>query len=52
VPPGLNNLSITIFGLIHYGVDDQVAGICLVLVGMFTGISTVAVWLMHMPEET
>jgi len=36
VPPGVTTLSIRIFGLLHYGVEDQVAGICLALVGLFT----------------
>jgi iron(III) transport system permease protein len=35
VPPGVETLSIHIFGLIHYGVEDQVAGICLALIGVF-----------------
>ena len=29
VPPGVTTLAIRIFGLLHYGVEDQVAGICL-----------------------
>ena len=29
--PGLTTLTVRIFGLLHYGVEDQVAGICLVL---------------------
>src|SRR5262249_37694045 len=29
VPPGVTTLSIRIFGLIHYGIDDQVAGVAL-----------------------
>ena len=35
VPPGVTTLPIQIFGLIHYGVDDQVAGISLVVTGTF-----------------
>ncbi len=35
VPPGVMTLSIRIFGLMHYGVEDQVAGICLVLITLF-----------------
>ncbi len=35
VPPGVMTLPIQIFGLIHYGVDDQVAGISLCVLGMF-----------------
>ncbi len=30
VPPGVTTLSIQIFGLLHYGIEDQVAAICLV----------------------
>jgi ABC-type Fe3+ transport system permease subunit len=29
-PPGVSTLSIRIFGLLHAGVDDQVAAVCLV----------------------
>lgn len=36
VPPGVTTLSVRIFGLLHYGVEDQVAGISLALVAMFT----------------
>ena len=47
VPPGVATLPITIFGLLHYGVDDRIAGIALVLFGMtglFVGLSG---WLLH-----
>jgi hypothetical protein len=30
MPPGITTLSISIFNLVHYGVDDRLAGICLV----------------------
>ena len=30
VPPGVTTVPIRVFGLIHSGVDQQVAGICLV----------------------
>jgi iron(III) transport system permease protein len=30
-PPGVTTLTVRIFGLLHYGVEDQVAGICLAL---------------------
>jgi iron(III) transport system permease protein len=35
VPPGVTTLSIRIFNLVHYGVDDQLASLCL---------STLAIW--------
>jgi iron(III) transport system permease protein len=43
VPPGVTTLSIHIFGLLHYGVEDQVAGICLAEIGVFA-IVAAAVW--------
>ncbi len=45
VPPGVNTLPIRIFGLLHYGVEDQVAGICLVLAILFAVLTFAAVWL-------
>jgi iron(III) transport system permease protein len=42
VPPGVQTLAIHIFNLVHYGVEDQVAGICLALVVVF-GLVTAAV---------
>ena len=41
VPPGVTTLPIQIFGLIHYGVDDQVAGISLVVTGVFVALAVV-----------
>jgi iron(III) transport system permease protein len=35
VPPGVTTLAIRIFTLIHYGVEDQPAGICLCLFAFF-----------------
>jgi iron(III) transport system permease protein len=35
VPPGVTTISIRIFGLLHYGVEDQSAGICLAMVLIF-----------------
>jgi len=40
VPPGVNTLPIQIFGLLHYGVDDQVAGASLFVMGGFLMIGT------------
>lgn len=45
VPPGVTTLSIRIFGLLHYGVEDQVAGICLALVGLSAGVAAAVLWL-------
>ena len=41
VPPGVNTLPIQIFGLIHYGVDDQVAGVSLLVMSLFLVIGAV-----------
>ncbi len=34
-PPGVETLAVHIFNLVHYGVEDQVAGICLALLFAF-----------------
>jgi len=41
MPPGKNTLALRIFALIHYGVDDYVAGICLALVALLAFIAGV-----------
>ncbi|MBI3838649.1 MAG: iron ABC transporter permease [Planctomycetia bacterium] len=41
VPPGVTILPVRIFGLIHYGVDDQVAGVSLAITAGFFGIALV-----------
>jgi iron(III) transport system permease protein len=41
VPPGVETLAIHLFGLIHYGVDDRVAGITLAMVVAFVAIGIV-----------
>ena len=45
MPPGVTTLSIQIFNLIHYGVEDTVAGICLALAlaMLFIGLMILAV---------
>lgn len=43
VPPGVTTLSIRIFGLLHYGVEDHVAGICLAQFILFAAIAA-GVW--------
>ena len=51
VPPGVTTVPIRVFGLIHAGVDDQVAGLCLT---MFAGVALVvvaAVWLLQRHEK-
>ena len=45
IPPGLDMLSVRIFGLLHAGVDDYVAGICLVNAAMCALIAGFIAWL-------
>jgi iron(III) transport system permease protein len=44
-PPGVEPLSVRISGLLHYGVEDQVAGICLALALSFIVLAAVFVLL-------
>jgi iron(III) transport system permease protein len=46
VPPGMETVQQRVFGLIHYGADEQVAGICLVVVGAYAALSVAIVSLM------
>jgi iron(III) transport system permease protein len=45
IPPGVETLSVRIFGLIHAGVSDQVAALCLLIV-LAVAILTAAAWLL------
>jgi iron(III) transport system permease protein len=45
VPPGVNTLSIRIFLLLHYGVEDRVAGICLTQVAALAALAVAAIWI-------
>ena len=47
VPPGVKTLSIQVFELLHYGVQDRVAGICLALVALFVVVAALAGGLMR-----
>ncbi len=44
LPPGEETLAVHIFNLVHYGVQDQVAGICLALIILFGLVTTVVAW--------
>ncbi len=41
LPPGVSTLSTRIFGLVHYGVEDQLAALSLCAIGLFALLSTV-----------
>jgi iron(III) transport system permease protein len=43
VPPGVTTVSIRIFNLVHYGVADQLAGLCLGTVLMFGLLSSMVI---------
>ncbi len=43
VPPGVTTLSIRIFGLVHYGVEDRLAALCLWNVVVFVGLAGLVV---------
>jgi len=45
VPPGMTTLSIRIFDLLHAGVEDRVAGLCLALLALFGATGAAIGWL-------
>lgn len=45
MPPGVTTVPIRVFGLIHAGVDDQVAGLCLVIFGSVAAAVAATAWL-------
>jgi iron(III) transport system permease protein len=49
-PPGVTTISVRIFQLIHYGVDDRVAAISLSIFGILGAFALVAAWLTR-PER-
>ena len=42
VPPGVSPLSVRIFGLLHYGAEDRVSALCLMLVLLLSIVVTAA----------
>jgi iron(III) transport system permease protein len=52
IPPGRETISIKIYNLMHYGADQLVAALCLILVGIILGISGIfLVWYRKMGGE-
>jgi iron(III) transport system permease protein len=45
IPPGVTTLSVRVFGLIHAGVDDQVASLCLTASLGYAAVAALMVWL-------
>jgi iron(III) transport system permease protein len=52
VPPGPTTISVRIFSLIHYGVDDRVASICLVLIGALAALTLVGMFILPARRRT
>ena len=46
IPPGPTTISIRIFSLSHYGVEDRLASICLVIMGIISVMTVVAATLL------
>lgn len=45
VPPGVTTIAIRVFGLVHYGVNDRLAALCLWTIGMLLAIVISVFWL-------
>jgi iron(III) transport system permease protein len=50
-PPGVSTIPIRVFGLLHAGVDDQVAGLCLAMVGEFVILAAVTITIIRAAEN-
>lgn len=46
IPPGPTTVSVRVFSLLHYGVDDQVAGLCLAVMLAVAALTISAAWLL------
>jgi iron(III) transport system permease protein len=51
VPPGMETLSVRIFDLIHSGVQDRVAGICLALALAMVAAGGIVFWLANLARR-
>lgn len=51
VPPGVTTVALRLFNLIHYGVEDQVAAICLVWLAVAVGAGSLATGLQRRPPS-
>lgn len=50
-PPGVSTIPVRVFGLLHAGVDDQVAGLCLAMVGEFVVFAAVTIAVVRWEEN-
>ncbi|MCL4202480.1 MAG: ABC transporter permease subunit [Pirellulaceae bacterium] len=51
VPAGVTTIPIRVFGLLHAGVDDQVAGICLVMLASFFLLAVLVMRLLKVKQR-
>ena len=51
-PPGITTASVRVFGLLHSGVDDQVAGLCLTLMAWYVVLTVVVFRLAQWPAAS
>jgi iron(III) transport system permease protein len=47
VPPGVTTISVRVFQLIHYGIDDRVAAVCLSIFAVLAAFVAAVAWLSH-----
>ena len=45
LPPGVATIATHLFGMLHFGVEDQAAGMSLALLGLFVVVAAAARWL-------
>lgn len=47
LPPGVTTVAARVFNLIHYGAEDELAGICLACLGLMTGLCWMTWYTFH-----
>ena len=50
MPPGVSTLAVRIFGLIHYGVEDRLAALCLATIGLCWLCGALCAWAWPKPN--
>jgi iron(III) transport system permease protein len=51
LPPGIMTLPVRIFGLLHYGVEDQVASVALAMIGVSAVVGLAALLLLPLVKQ-
>ncbi len=52
VPPGVTTIAIRVFNLMHYGVEDQLAGLCLWTTVLFVGLTAITLQLVRLSQRS